>query len=716
MVETLIIRRMVIFITVLIMLINILLYIGDIHDGILPKFISSSFKENLKLEFNSIFLNRIFKILNKFIKINNSTTSFLIGDLPIYPNSSDLYINPNYTNDDILIENIRKDLKFTDKIPVETNSKYFLFPNCNKTKINIVIFSLEKIKDVNNENIIFPKLSQISLYEIPIHNFIINYQSEFDLKKSFFKLKWKIDLPGIISKHSFSNDYEQLCVVIKNITNNKEIRYNIAYIDINNKNNLYDIIELEGNLKIESIAVINNIIAYSRKYDLYKLNFLIKDQDSNKWINLSKMKINPFKEPYNKIDRLKFISKNNNNTNNETNKTSNDIYLFMKGIHSNEKGVFLYMKFLTLDLNLLNYKLILNENLDSLKNDIKSHIIYIKDNNEHKNKEIMKDSIIFYNQSIFPSLFDRKKLSLFDKNYTYNMDNLELDKLSLNFKDIHSYTIFNKYLQKKDDQNFLLFHYLSNINAYSTFVMNSSFFNDIKSNDYNEDEFIIKTDQNYITKICGQDDNYIIELNEDRLFYTTKIKPLKNNQQGDIIETRRISFLSVPNGFKPKKIHDFYFDFFDNKYILILLIDDGVMLSLDFTKSIEKKNNSAVFYMDIVSNKKIIMITINFFFLFLYSLDWSHFDQISINIRNMIVNFINSLDNQMIIENNFPNRFDERELNLSNSSLSLLSNASNDLNEEINNNNLYNMELNENGRLLRSQRSVIEDLLGVFPY
>ena len=715
MVESLINRRMVIFITLIIMLINILLYIGDIHDGILPKFISSSYKEDLKFEFNSIFLNRIFNIVNKFIKINNLKTSFLIGDLPIYPSSKNLYdINHNYKNDNILIQNIKNDLYFTDKIPMATNSKYFLFPNYDKTKINIVIFSLEKIKDINNENIIFHKLSQISLYEIPIHNFIINYQSEFDLKKSFFKLKWKINLSGVITKYSFSNDYEQLCVVFKNITNNKEIRYNIAYINLNNNDkNFYNIIELEGNLKIESLAVLNNIIVYSRKYDLYKINILVRDKDSNKWINLSKIKKNPIKEPYNKIDRLKFISKNYNNTKNAKNESNNDIYLFMKGILCNEKGAFLYMQLLNLDLNLLNYKLIKNEHLDISKNISKSDIIYIEEN-ENKNKSIIKESIIFYNLSIFPSLFEKKKLNL-EKNYTYNIENLELDKLSLNFKDIHSYTIFNKYLQKKEDKSFLVFHHLSNLNTYSTFFMNSSFFYDIKSNDYNEDEFIIKTDQNFIKKICGKDDNYIIELNDDKLFYSTKMKPFKNNQDGEIIETRRISFLSVPNAFKPKKIYDFYFDFFDNKYILILLIDDGVLLSLDFTKSIEKKNNAAVFYMDIISNKKIIMITINFFFLFLYSLDWSHFDQISINIRDMIVDFINDIDSQITIENNLPNRFDIRDLNLSNSSLSLLSNASNDLNEDNNNNVLNNMELNENDRL-RSQRSVIEDLLGVFPY
>ena len=740
MVESQINKRIVIFLIVITTWSNVLLYIGEIHNGILPKFISASYKENLKMEFNSIFLKQIFNLISKFYEINPFTTSFLIGDLPKYPNAknniTDSLFKKLHEEEKEIINNITNDFNYTTKIPITNNTQYFLFPNKDKTKMNVILFSLEKIKNSNNKkNIIFSKLSQISLYEIPINNFIINYQSEFNLKNSFFKLKWKINIPGIITKYSFSNDYEKLAVVFKNITNYKEIKYNIAYISINiiniiNKKDLYNIIELDGNIKIESIAVFKNIIVYSKKYDLYKLNFLVKDNNSNNWINIPKLKIDSINEPYNKIGDLKFIPKNKNESNHYSqNNNNNDIFLFLKGILSNEKGVFMYMKLLTIDLNKLNYKLFfINSNINNCSNKTNElkNIIYIKNSKEYNIKKIIKETETFYQQPLSPSLFEGQKYNIYE-NYTYNMDNIEFDKLNLYLKDIHSYTIFNKYLQKNGDSNFLEFRFLSNFNTYNTLSMNSSYFYDIKSNNYNEDEFLIKTEESLITKICGKDDHYIIELDNDKLTYSTKTQSLKSRKGGDEIvffDRRRISFISLPKCFKPTKIYDYYFDIFDNKYILILLIDDGVLLSLDFTKSIKNKNNSAVFLMDTITNKKIIMLTINCFFLFLYFLDWSHFDQISIYIKETIVNFINSTDEQITIENHIPNRFDNNDLNLSSSSLSLLSNTSNDLNEDNNgsSNNSINMNNNQeqnNNRNLRrnnnDQRSAFEDLLGALP-
>ena len=232
-------------------------------------------------------------------------------------------------------------------------------------------------------------------------------------------------------------------------------------------------------------------------------------------------------------------------------------------------------------------------------------------------------------------------------------------------------------------------------------------------------------DEKEIIKFCGRDDNYIVETIDNKLSFATASKLKEKNKDENKFEyfdNRRISFISLPKYFKPTIIHDFYFDIFDNKYILILLIDDGVLLSLDFSKSIKDKNNSAIFYKDGISDRKIFVLTINFFLLFLSFLDWPNLDDVTSNIYNFFTEFLNSTDNQVINNNiNINNRYDNR-LNLSSSSLSILSNNSNDLSNENNSNNNSLMNLNENLgrndniRLRRGQRSVLEDMLGVFPY
>ena len=106
----------------------------------------------------------------------------------------------------------------------------------------------------------------------------------------------------------------------------------------------------------------------------------------------------------------------------------------------------MYMKLLTIDLNKLNYKLFfINSNINNCSNKTNElkNIIYIKNSKEYNIKKIIKETETFYQQPLSPSLFEGQKYNIYE-NYTYNMDNIEFDKLNLYLKDIHSYTIFNK--------------------------------------------------------------------------------------------------------------------------------------------------------------------------------------------------------------------------------------------------------------------------------
>ena len=199
------------------------LTIVEVQRSILPKFISASYKNNLTLEFNSVGLTSIYNFIRIFLD-KPSEINLLVGDIPLLDKrkNESLIQRYNYNEEQILIKNIIKEYNYSN-IPMSSSNEYHLFPNNNKTKLNVIVFSMEdknkKDKTNNDINICFTKLSTIALYEIPINNFIIDFQNEYKLEYAFFKLKWKLNIPGIIVKYVFSNEYNYLVLVYKQIKN-----------------------------------------------------------------------------------------------------------------------------------------------------------------------------------------------------------------------------------------------------------------------------------------------------------------------------------------------------------------------------------------------------------------------------------------------------------------------------------------------------------------
>ena len=670
------------------------LWLVEVQHSILPKFISASYKNNLTLNFNSIALTSIYNFIS-IILDKPSEINLLVGDIPLYDKrKNETYIQKyNYNDEQTLIKNIIKDYNFS-KISMSNSNEYHLFPNSDKTKMNVLSFALEDKKDKTNKdiNICFTKLSTITLYEIPIDNFIIDFQNEYKLEHSFFKLKWKLNIPGIIIKYVFSPEYNYLALVYKQIKNGIEVSYKIVYIDINNStdnmNLSYEVIDIPGNTKIMALAVEKDLIIYSRKIDKYKLNILYKK--GGIWNRFSENEIKYELERYFIISDLKFIRPNQNNVDN-----ANNLFLFVKGIVSDINGIRMFMKIITIDLNIIFNN---TDNNDHEKNNNSKFFV--------NSKDILNSFLELY-------YFEAKDFNLYE-NFTYDMNNLEIGKLHKRFKKLNEPIIFNKYIQKGENSNFLHFQFLSNITL-ETFYMNSSYFSSFPNINLNPDEYITKKNNEELIKICG-DNYYVVEDKNNILsFFTLNITNNDDPSNGLFFDNpRRISFISLPKNFKFSKIYDYYFDKFNEKIILFLLIDEGLIVSLDFTGSINQKNAGATFYRDQFNFWKTTVLFINCFSLFLYFLDWSIVDKISRDIKNFIIAHFPLFNGQLFsndLENNLRR---DNWLQLSNSNTSLLSLNSNDesnnLEEEFSNSN-NNININNSGsNIIRlRRRNIFED-------
>ena len=670
------------------------LWLVEVQRSILPKFISASYKNNLTLNFNSIALTSIYNFIS-IILDKPSEINLLVGDIPLYDKrKNETYIQKyNYNDEQTLIKNIIKDYNFS-KLPMSNSNEYHLFPNSDKTKMNVISFALEDKKDKTNTdiNICFTKLSTITLYEIPIDNFIIDFQNEYKLEHSFFKLKWKLNIPGIIIKYVFSPEYNYLALVYKQIKNGIEVSYKIVYIGINNStdnmNLSYEVIDIPGNTKIMALAVEKDLIIYSRKIDKYKLNILYKK--GGIWNRFSENEIKYELERYFIISDLKFIRPNQNNVDNV-----NNLFLFVKGIVSDINGIRMFMKIITIDLNIIFNN---TDNNDHEKNNNSKFFV--------NSKDILNSFLELY-------YFEAKDFNLYE-NFTYDMNNLEIGKLHKRFKKLNEPIIFNKYIQKGENSNFLHFQFLSNITL-ETFYMNSSYFSSFPNINLNPDEYITKKNNEELIKICG-DNYYVVEDKNNILsFFTLNITNNDDPSNGLFFDNpRRISFISLPKNFKFNKIYDYYFDKFNEKIILFLLIDEGLIVSLDFTGSINQKNAGATFYRDQFNFWKTTVLFINCFSLFLYFLDWSIVDKISRDIKNFIIAHFPLFNGQLFsndLENNLRR---DNWLQLSNSNTSLLSLNSNDesnnLEEEFSNSN-NNININNSGsNIIRlRRRNIFED-------
>ena len=486
-----------------------------------PKYISSSFDDKLKIKFKSKVLQSISPYLYKLFPSSLSLITSHIGDIPIgsTPMNEQLRKEKEY-NTSLLNKSDIGQNKY--------NSEYEIFLDENKTNIYILKFHINYnyLKD----------FSLISLYTIPIDNFIITKREEYDLNKSAIIKLWEKKFQGVIKKYSISQDKKYLGILMNTAYKNKNyIKSIIKYIEIFNISNI-DEIHIEGNIPLINIDIAKDIIAISRKEKEF-VDILIKNKTSKIWEEYDINELNnSFTEKdeinndnnkiiyYNRINSFKILD------NNETYLSLLELYISInnKGIYANE----ILIEFDKINVT-SSESFLLSVRLDQ----------DIEDNPD--------DKTISYIYDIKPSLSQLKET--YFHNSIYSKNNLKSSNI-LNFEFFHR-TIVSLNLTSFEIEKV------------------STLSSGIKS---------IQSDE--------KTNNLIVMDNKGTIYYF--YRRYLNEEYSDY---KIIALDNIPSKFKNSNILASYIETFHNeKTRLLLLMDNSVIISLDFRKIIKRMNRGLI--------------------------------------------------------------------------------------------------------------------------
>ena len=484
-----------------------------------PKYISSSFDNKVKIQFKSKVLQSISPYLYKLFPSSLSLITSHIGDIPIgsTPMNEQLKRENEYN-----ISTLNK----SDIGLYKFNSEYEMFLDENKENIYIIKFHIN-YHYLND-------FSLVTLYTIPIDNFIISKRDEYDLNKSNIIQLWKKKFKGTIKKYSISQDKKYLAILLDTVyKDNNNINSLIKYIEIFNISNT-DEIHIEGNLPVTNIDVEKDLIVISRKGKEYadiiiknKTSEIWEEYDINDYNNNTLVEEDEIKNEkviyYNRINSFKILDSN------ETNLYLLELYISInsKGIFANKVLIdFNKINFTSTERPLLSIRLDkdLEDNIDdsiSYIYDIKSSIAQLKDNYFHNS--IFSQNNLKVNKLLTFEFFHRTIVSL-------NITSFELERIS---------------------------------------TLSSS----IKS---------IQTDE--------KANNLIAIDNKGIMYYFYRRNSLEAYSDYKII-----TLDNIPSKFKNSQVLASYIDTFDkDKTRLILLMDNSVIISLDFKKIIKKMNRGLI--------------------------------------------------------------------------------------------------------------------------
>ena len=572
-----------------------------------PKFISSSYDEKLKIQFKSQVLQSLSPYLFKLFPSSSSIITSHTGDIPIgnLSMSEQLKREKEYNISLLHQSDIGKN---------RLNSDYEMF--LDEEKKNIFVLKLHINYNYSND------ISIITMYSIPIDNFIISTREDYNLNKSCINKIWEQKINGIIEKYSISQDKKYLGIIINKIRKNNIIStikyielFNIIYnvpnnltnimnetvvidknetnninltneeINMNKNNNLVNKEEIliDGNIPLLNIDVSKDIIVLSREKKEF-VEILIRNNSNNEWneydINdiLINNKNNLTNENdyndsiityYNRINSFKILEDDNNKL------SILELYISIKS-----KGIF--ANSVIINFNKKNYtaKLItfFSYRLDKQNDEIEKNISYIYD---------IKYSLSQLKEDYFHS-------SIFSKN-------------SLNISKILIFEFFHRTI---------VFLNISSLELEKIATLSMGI-KSINSDDNNNNLISIDTKKNIY---------YFYKRDDEDIYEDYKIINLSN----------------MPYKYRKSEILASFIETFENdKTRLVILLNKGVILSFDFGKLIKKMNRNIITIIISDYFYSVFMMTFNLLILIIVLKKRRKKKQRNNDIRNVIDNLGN---------------------------------------------------------------------------
>lgn len=400
-----------------------------------------------------------------------------------------------------------------------TNSKYEMI--MNEDNVLIFKFHIDYLPFVTSE---------ISLYQIPKDNFMIKTKSEFDISKSFIRFKWKSQFNGKIISYKTSANKKNI-LVYYSITSNNVITYRFRLFNIDNNEKLTsDLIEHNDKLFNEKYNEYMNTTSLEQfTFDMITETFDDIHIEGNLPLNSFDSDDNLIIYSYTNSDMFHILHKN------ETLWTISSI------------------KAITYENVFYNY-------INSIKiiNSDKVFFTYIS---------ITNKGIFANGDSIMLSTQEKKTL------LSYRLDNGSTEDSEKTF-------IFNvEYAKEKLKKFFREGIFSNNISDREDIdVIFEYFFGSLVKLKGNEIEVIDDKDSKVeMISSDNENKNLIVKYEGGELLYYQ----IKNGEG----EALKIGFNSIPKKYKKNNnvALSFMMENIDGRIITIVLVDNGVMLSLDFS-------------------------------------------------------------------------------------------------------------------------------------